>query len=566
MSKFIDLEPRYHKEDSTYNIRGYVDYVKGVLDGSIIAGEYIKLACQRVLDFDDNPDMYFDYLDVDRRVNFIYKLKHTEAPWTDKPFKLLSWQLFIISQIYGWKWKSNDRRVTRKVFLMIARKNGKSSLASAISLCNLVCDNERGIEVDLVANSSKQAAICYKYISNYAKSVDPKKKFFKTMRSELRVPSSNSNVQILCSDSMSNDGYNSSLCIFDELHAAKDWDLYNVMKSSQGARPQPLMVTITTAGFMVGEMYPCYSMWQMCISILRGELSDDTQFSAIYQLDEHDDWEDESVWKKCCPSLGESVFIDNMRDELTMAKNNKSLEVNCRTKIFNQWCQSSEVWLPYDLLSSNMRPFKLEDLLELSQSTYAFVGVDFSAVSDLTALSVCVKSEETFYIKTYYFFPEEQLDDNAFGSLYREWASKGYMHITPGNVQDYNYALALVHKIDGVLPIQGIYFDPWNSLEFNVNATNDGLPMNPFSQALGNFNAPTKQFELLLRRGQIVMDYNPCTIWCFNNAVLKFDFNNNCKPVKANQRGGKIDGVISIIESLGGYYIENNAELNVTAM
>ena len=564
--KFIELTPKYHEKDHEYNIHGYVDYVKGVLDGSITACEYIKLACKRTIDFDNRDDMYFDEEDVTRRINFIWKMRHSTGAHNKRHFKLLPWQLWLVSQIFGWKWKDTGYRVTRKVFLMISRKNGKTAICSALSLAAMVGDAQSGQEIDIIANNSKQAGICFDQIKNYAESVDPLRKIFQTYRSEIRVPYFKSKIQVLSSESMGLDGWNSSVVIFDEFHAQKDWDLYNVMKSSQAAREQPLMIVLTTAGFLIGEAYPCYSTWETCIDILRKDKQDDAYFSAIYQLDEGDDWQDEECWIKCSPSLDQTVFRQFMREELTAAKNNVSLENGIRTKTLNEWRQSENVWLPYDLLKSNMQPMTVEEMSNLPNVSYAYIGVDLSAVSDLTALSLMVESDGKMYFKSWAFVPEDCLLSGQNAMRYRDWQKMGYIDVTDGNVQDYDYILSKIREIDRVIPIAGVYYDQWNAVQFAVNATNIGLPMYPYSQALGNFNRPTKMLELLLKKGDIVMDYNTMVLWCFANSTLKYDFNDNCKPIKADTKNGKIDTVIAMLQALGGYYLDNNFTQDLTAV
>ena len=558
MAKFLD--------NTTYNIRGYIDYMNDVLNDKIVTNEYIKLACQRMKSWFSRDDIYFDYDDVDSRIRFIYKLKHTTGHHHGKNFELLPWQQFVVANIFGWKRKDNNLRVTHNVFIMISRKNGKTALAAAIALCSIVCDREFDAEVDMIANNARQAAIAFDHTKNFCESIDPRQKVFKKYRSEIKVLPLKSKIQVLSSDSMGLDGYSSSVVIFDELHAQKDWNLYNVMKSSQGARQNPLMITLTTAGFLIGESYPCYSMWENCISILRNEKQDDTQFSAIYQLDPDDDWKNEYVWTKCSPSLDQTVFRSFMRDELTAAKNNTSLETGVKTKTFNIWCQSENVWLPYDLLKSNMQPLTLDELANLPNVSYGYVGVDLSAVSDLTALTLMVESDEKFYFKSWAFVPEDCLASGKQALRYRDWKNNNYIEVTEGNVQDYDYILNMIREIDNIIPIAGIYYDTWNAVQFAVNATQLGLPMYPYSQALGNFNRPTKQFELLLKSNRVVMDYSPPVLWCFANATLKRDFNDNCKPIKADQHTGKIDCCISMLEALGGYYLDTNFAGDLTAM
>lgn len=565
--KLQDIRPKYHEKDKKYDTRAYIRYMNGVLDGSIVACEYIKLACKRMRDWFERDDIYFDVDDVDSRINFIFKLKHTTGQHHGAHFRLLDWQQFVIANIFGWRWKHDGTRVTRNVFVMISRKNGKTCLSAAICLAAMIGDKEFDSEIDLVASNTKQATIAFDHIKNFIDNLDPRQKVFKKYRSEIKVLPLKSKIQVLSSESMGLDGYSASVVVFDELHAQKDWNLYNVMKSSQGARRQPLMITLTTAGFLVGESYPCYSMWQNCISILRNEKHDDTQFSAIYQLDEADAWDDDKVWTKCSPSLDQTVFKTYVRDEILSAKNNTSLETGVRTKILNQWCQTSDVWLSYELLRDNMTEMTLEQMARLKNVSYAYVGVDLSAVSDLSALSVMVESEGRFYFKSYAFVPEDCLSNTSVNSSrYRDFKNTGHLIVTEGNVQDYDYVLDLIKKIDRVIPIAGIYYDTWNAIQFAVNATNEGLPMFPYSQTLGNFNRPTKTFEILLKKGAVMMDYSPLVLWCFANATLKRDFNDNCKPVKADTKHGKIDCCIAMLQALGGYFLDTNEVGDLTAL
>lgn len=560
----MNIDPIYINSD--YNIRAYMDYMHDILSGKIVACEYIRLACERMHNWFTRDDIYFDFDDVDSRIKFIYKLRHTTGHHHGHHFELLPWQQFVVANIFGWKWKDSGLRVTHNVFIMISRKNGKTALAAAIALASIIGDKEYDAEVDMIANNARQAAIAFDHTKNFCESIDPRQLVFRKFRSEIRIPPLKSKIQVLSSDSMGLDGYSSSVVIFDELHAQKDWNLYNVMKSSQGARQNPLMITLTTAGFLIGESYPCYSMWENCISILRNEKEDDTQFSAIYQLDPDDDWEDETIWNKCSPSLNQTVFKTFMRDELNAAKNNSALETGVKTKTFNCWCQSENVWLQYNLLRDNMHPLSIDDLMNLPNASGAYIGVDLSAVSDLTALTIMVEANDKFYFKSFAFIPESALTDSRHATRYRDWKNNKYIIVTEGNVQDYDYILNLICEIDKKIPIVGIYYDTWNAVQFAVNATNLGLPMYPYSQTLGNFNRPTKAFEMLLKSGRVVMDYNPMVLWCFANATLKADFNDNVKPIKADPKISKIDCVISMLEALGGYYLDTTFAGDLTAL
>ena len=331
--------------------------------------------------------------------------------------------------------------------------------------------------------------------------------------------------------------------------------MYDVMKSSQGNRENPLSIVITTAGFNLFS--PCYQLRQTNIEILSGMKQDDTVFCAIYTLDEGDDWKDENNFIKSNPNIGISVKEQYLKEQVTQALNNTSLEVGVRTKNFNQWCSSSDIWLNNDLLLENSKNLKIDDFKE----SVAYVGVDLAAVSDMTAVSYMIPKDGKFYFFTDYYLPSSCLQDNSNSELYKEWKRKGLLKITDGNVTDYDNVLSDILKKNNVIFISKIAYDSYNATQWAINATSAGLPLEPFSQALWNFNKPTKTFEILLkqgkviRKGKIVIDMNPCVRWCFNNVELKYDHNENVKPVK-QQAQQKIDGVISILEALGTYLEE----------
>jgi phage terminase large subunit-like protein len=534
----------------------YETYADDVLNGKIKSCEAIQLACKRYKEWFTRDDIYFDKDDVEQKIRVVSRLKHFTGKHNHQPFILLPWQQFCVANIFGWKYKRNNLRVTRNVFIMISRKAGKTAFASALGILCAIADNENGAEVELVANSRQQAKIAFDITSNFCESVDTKGKIFKRYRDTILIEKTKSKIQILSSDAMGNDGYNSSCFVLDEFHAAKNWDLYNVMKSSQGMREQPLAIIITTAGFLLNG-YPCYEHRLNCIDILKGNKVDDSQFTCIYELDEGDDWEDESNWEKCAPSLGQTVSYDYLREQIVAAKNNSALETGVRTKNFNQFCQTKEVWIPDTYLTNAFDKYTIEDF----QDEDCFMGVDLSAVSDLTAVSVLFPPNEErkihpdkFVFKNFIYVPESAIEESVNGDLYKLWRRQKHIKVTSGNVVDYDYILKDQMDVYNKTYLLAIGYDSWNATQWAINATSEGLPLYPYSQAIGNFNKPTKAFEMLIRQGKVVMDFNPCVRWCFNNVELKYDYNDNCKPVKSGgNQDRKIDPVIAMVQALGTY-------------
>ena len=522
----------------------YTDYANKVVSGEIVAGKYIQLACKRYLEWFNKYEFRTDA--VDRVTNFIGKLKHFTGKHNGKPFVLLDYQYWMICNIFGFYHPNTDRRVINYLYIELARKQGKTALAAAIALYMLIADGENGSEVEVVANSAKQAKICFDIASNFLSSIDKKGKYFKRYRDKIKFDKTKSFLQVLSSDAGGNDGYNSYCFVLDECHEQKDSKLWDVMVSSQGMRENSLGIIITTAGFY--KFGFCYGYRQSCIDILYGSKDNDSQFAAIYTIDEDDDWSDPTVWKKANPSLGHTVFESYLEQQVNNAKVNTSLEVGTRTKNFNQWVSSADIWINNDVLLSSSKKLDLTIFKECT----AYCGVDLAAVSDLTALSIMIPYEDKLYFKTFYYLPQSCLTDNSNCELYKEWKRKGLLTITAGNVTDYDYVLSDLLKLSNNVFIDKIAYDSYNATQWAINATEQGLPLEPYSQALWSFNRPTKELERLIRMGKVVIDDNEITRWCFSNVSLKSDHNENIKPVKTEAQQ-KIDGVIAMIQSLGIY-------------
>lgn len=522
----------------------YTDYANKVVSGEIVACEYIKLACQRYLDWFNKYEFRSDA--VDRVVNFISKLKHFTGKHNGKSFVLLPYQYWIICNIFGFYHPNTNRRVINYIYVELARKQGKTALAAAIALYMLIADGENGSEVEMVANSAKQAKICFDLASNFLSSIDKKGKYFKRYRDKIKFDKTKSFLQVLSSDASGNDGYNSYCFILDECHEQKDSKLWDVMVSSQGMRQNSLGIIITTAGF--NKFGFCYGYRQSCIDILYGLKENDSQFAAIYTIDDSDDWADSKCWEKANPSLGHTVFESYLEQQVVNAKANTSLEVGTRTKNFNQWVSSTDIWINNDLL------LKCSEQLDMGtfEGCTAYIGVDLAAVSDLTAVSCMIPYNDKLYFKTWYYLPQTCLTDNSNSELYKDWKRKGLLTITPGNVTDYDYVLKDIIKLSNTVYIDKIAYDSYNATQWAINATEQGLPLEPYSQALWNFNKPTKEMERLIKMNKVIIDNNEITRWCFGNVTLKLDHNENIKPVKTESQQ-KIDGVIAMIESLGVY-------------
>jgi phage terminase large subunit-like protein len=242
------------------------------------------------------------------------------------------------------------------------------------------------------------------------------------------------------------------------------------------------------------------------------------------------------------------VQKEYLRNQVLKAKNNTALEVGVRTKNFNQWVSSQDIWISDELLLNSSKEIDMDNFKDY----YGYVGVDLSAVSDITALSVMIPYNDKYIFKTYYYLPQTCLANNSNCELYKKWAKQGYLRITAGNVVDYDYIKTDLQKVSSTVLISKVAYDSYNATQWAISCTEAGLPLEPFSQALWNFNRATKEFERLIKQGKIIIDNNEITRWMFRNVALKYDHNDNVKPVK-NSDMQKIDGVIAMLEALGIY-------------
>lgn len=540
----------------------YTDYANKVINNEIVACELIKLACKRYLSFFGRDDMYFDTKAVDKVVNFIAKLRHSTGAHANKPFILSDWQYWIVCNLYGFKWKKNGTRVTRTAYIEIGRKNGKSSLMAALALYHLVADNEQNAQVIFAANSAKQASLCFEMSYNFCGSIDRKGKFFKRFRDTIKFPTTKSKLEIVSADASRLDGLNASFFICDELHEAVNGKVWNVLESSQGMRQQPLAIAITTAGFNRSSF--CYSMRSNCIEILNNKKDDDSTFTAIYTVDKNDDpfTENEDIMKKANPNLNVTVQKDYLVNQIRKAKNNPTLQTNVLTKLFNCWISSSEEWISSDYIIKSSEVF---DYKTFSDDYVAYLGVDLGATSDLTSVSVMIPTSDKIYFRNYYFIPSTQLQENSNRELYNLWVRQGFLTVTSGNVTDYDYILRTILKLNDEITISSIAYDQWNATQWAISATEAGLNLQPYSMSIGSLNRPTKELARLILSNKVVIYNNPIDRFCFQNVVIKRDYNDNERPTK-ECRENKIDGVLSMIMSLGGYLTTEHYDTDIMSL
>lgn len=528
-----------------------IQYAKDVVSGKILACQWVKLACKRFLDDINSQDYYFDEKKYNTLTTFTGVMKHYSSGAAGKPFILEPWEDFIICNIFCLYRVDTRRRKYKTAHISVSRKNGKTTLAAALGLFSLIADGEPASSVIMAANSREQAHIDFDAASAFARQLDPRKKSLKVLRNEIVFQKNNASLKVISADASTGDGLNPQLVVLDELHEAPDSKLFDVLRSGQGFREQPLMLSITTAGFRIGGF--CNQYEDYCKEILMGQKVDETLFALLYTLDDGDDWTDESNFIKSNPNLGVTVKRDWLSEQVNQAKNSPTLEVGVKTKNLNVWCSSSTTWIPEQYIRRSLMDVDLTEFKN-KNNYLVYLGFDLAAISDLTAVSIMFVDPETeeYFFKTWYYLPKSALDGKYNSELYKMWSSKGFLTLTDSETTDYNYIQNQIVYLYETFDVQGVFFDSWNAQMLVNNLTNLGLPMTAYSQSIGNFNKPTKEMERLVLSDKVRFDNNPITRFCFDNVELKVDINGNSKPV-GDHNAKKIDGVISMLNALGGY-------------
>jgi phage terminase large subunit-like protein len=521
-------------------------YCDDVLTGNIPAGTNLKNAVNRYLKDRKNGFVWKEE-EVEKVIRFIRHSKHFTGKHFGQNFNLEAWQTFIIANLYGF-WNKDGSRRFQTAYLEMARKQGKTALAAILAFYHLLEEGEPNPEVLLAANSKDQAHIDFRMVRGFVHSADPDERVYKLYRNDIILKRGEGFIKTLAADSDKLDGYNCSVGIVDEYHSAPNSTVRDVIRSSQGMRVNPLLITITTAGF--DKSLPCFELRTVATEITAGVKHDESFFSVIYSLDEGDDWKDPANWLKSNPNLGVTVSKKFLKDQVQQAINSPNDEVGVKTKNLNLWCDSATTWIPDEYIVRASKRMNFSDF----KGETCFVGVDLASNVDLTAVSYLWVRDEVFNFITEYYVPRETLNTRVHADieLYKQWVGNKYMKTTAGNVTDYDYITRDLLNIDAESGIENIYYDKYNANQWAIQCTEQGLKMEQFSQTIGNFNVCTRAFERMMLNGQIFIDDNPITRYCLRNVELRFDFNGNCKPNKLNEKR-KIDGVISMLQALAAY-------------
>ena len=443
----------------------------------------------------------FDERKARRVTGFIECLKHTKGEFHGKPFKLLPWQEKIIRDVFGTV-RDDDptMRQYTTAYIEIPKKQGKSELGAAIALNMLANDDEWKAEVYSCASDRQQAAIVFDVAVDMVKQSPALSKRIKIIPSMKRMvyQPTGSIYQVLSSEVATKHGLNVSACIFDELHTQPTRALYDVMTQGSGdARKQPLWFFLTTAGTDRNSI--CWEVHQKALDVLEGRKVDPRFYPVIFGLPDDADWTSEANWYKANPSLGHTITIDKVRDAFHKAQETPADENQFRQLRLNQWVKQSIRWMPmdkWDECGGVVDPYQLE-----GRACYA--GLDLSSTSDLTALVLVFppsKEDEPYTVMPFFWLPEETLSLRVRRDHvpYDQWAKRGYIHTTEGNVVHYGFIEQFICQLGERYNIREIAHDRWNATMMVQTLEDDGFTMVPFGQGFKDMSPPTKELMRLV--------------------------------------------------------------------
>lgn len=527
-------------------------YVKSVMSGKRIVGQMERQAVERWLDdleTGHKRGLHFDKEAAVKVCVFCEKYcTHSKGKWAGQPFILEGWQVFIIFQIFGWKLEDGNRRY-RWAYIEMARKNGKSTLASAIALYLMLADGEMGAEVYSAATKKDQAKLVWEEAARMVRKSPHLRKFieYRKATNNLNVPRTDSKFEPLGADANTLDGLNVHGAIIDELHAHKTREVWDVMDTATGSREQPLVLAITTAGKYIEGV--CYQQHGYAEKVLNGTFNDDSYFAFICNPDEGDMWHDEKVWRKANPNLGVSLTIDYLRSKARKAVLVTSEENAFRMKHLSEWVEQATRWIPMDAWNANKAIPVIEELI----GAVCYAGLDLSSTTDFTAFVLVFPVDDDSYITLPHFWiPEATIQKRIQTDRVpvEAWVKDGLVNATVGNVVDYREIRRVIRELGQVYKIAEIAFDRWNATEIIGNlGEDDGFEMVEFGQGYKDMSAPTKELLKLVLGKKLVHGGNPVMRWMASNVAVMIDGAENVKPVK-DKSADRIDGIVASIMAL----------------
>lgn len=544
----------------TYHDRALA-YARRVVAGDEVAGRYERLACERFLrDLDRAGADDFPYV-LDRAAGtracvFLELLPHIKGEWA-RPvmvdgglryatIRLEDWQVFCEYQLFGWKHRDTGLRRFRRSYEEVARKNAKSTRAAGRQLYLVAADGEPGAHCYSAATTGEQAREVFDVARNMAlRSPEFLRRFGVDVgKHDITLPEAASSFKPLNAEGSTLDGLNIHGAVVDELHAHKTRAVWDVIDTASGARSQPLISAITTAGSDRAGI--CYELRDYTIKVLEGVVDDPTWFGVIYTLDEGDVWHDPKVWRKANPNLGVSVKLDDMEAACRRALAQPSAVGNFLTKRLNVWVNADAAWMDMQAWERCASPLTLDAFA----GERCWIGMDLAEKRDFAALVLVFQRGDTWHVFPRLYLNEVAIEESGNAHL-QGWARAGHVVMTDGNATDFDVIAADLRRYCSLFDVQEIPFDPAMSRYFATTLVAEGLPLVEIRQAPMFFTQPCIHIENIVLEGKLRHDGNPVMTWMMSNVVLSVSKFSGLKHPTKERPEAKIDGPVAMLMAMG---------------
>ena len=539
------------------------EYYKQIQEGKIIVSAKVAKVYKKLTEEIEHPGKYiFDQGRAERPIEFIERFcKHSKGEWGGKPIRLELFQKAFISALFGFIDPDTGLRRFRETLFMVARKNGKSTMLAGIALYMMLADGEPGQEVYSTATKKDQAKIIFEETKNMVNQSAQLRAIVKKRKSDLYSAYTMSKFQALGKNSDTLDGLNSGCVIMDELHGVKDRNLYEVMKQSQSARRQPLLIMITTAGTIRECIFD--DMYHYANGVIDGTFQDETFLPIIYELDHREEWKDPKCWTKANPGLGTIKKMRDLQDKVERAKQNPVDLNGVLVKDFNVRETANGAWLTFEAIN-NEKTFEIIRF----RNTYAIGGADLSITTDLTAATLLMLDKETEerFVEQMYWLPAENLEIRVKDDKipYDIWNRRGLLRLCQGNTINYSdvtaWFLEMVNEKE-ITPAW-IYYDSYSARYWVEEMENYGFRMERCIQGAKTLSLPMQQLGADLQAKRVNYNNNPILKWCLTNTGVQTDRNGNIVPIKNQSAKRRIDGTASLLDAYVGLYEHYKEFLN----
>lgn len=537
------------------------DYARKVTKGKIIAGPYVRAACERHLDdlaHGKKRGLSWDLEKALRAINFFPStLCLAQGKHAGKPFELEPSQKFIVGSLFGWMGKDGYRRF-RTAYIEQGKGAGKTPTAAGIGLYGLVADHEMGSEIYAAAVTRDQAGILFRDACLMVEaSPTLSKRIDKTAHNLAYLPTQ-SFFRPVSSEGRSLDGKRVHMALIDEIHEHRTPIVVEKMRAGTKGRRQGLILEITNSGFDRESI--CYYHHEYSIKVVTGAIKNDSWFAYVCALDEKDDWRDPKVWIKANPTLGVTITKKYLEEQVREAEGMPAKQGVVKRLSFCVWTEGQTQWIRPEIWKKNGGPI---DAAAISGKV-AFGGLDLSSKNDLSALAlVFPQNDGTFPALLYFWLPEEGLADREVrdGVPFMLWKEKGFLKTTPGSTVDYSWIAEELVQVSSNYQVAAVGFDRWGitslkryldeaGLHYFVREKEsdigEGIAFVPHGQGFRDMSPAVTALEDALLQGKINHGMNPILTWCASNVELAQDPSGNRKPIKSRNPGHRIDGIVAL--------------------